>query len=176
MGRGIELPEFADLGALPAADGGRGFGVGFGMGELVFAGPATNLGAVEFVVTEPQDFTGREAVVGGRGGAEAFVQEREDIGGPDGGVIATGAAGHPEVLLVVGAGGQVSGVEFVEATAGEVELAGGGGDFDLLRAELGEDVADQRGGETMGELVFFMWGECRRKRRRRESERLDLSL
>ena len=87
------MPEFADLGALPAADGSGGFEVGLGMGELVFQGPATDLGAVEFVVTEAQDFTCGEAVVGGRRGAEAFAQEREDVGRPAGSVIAAGATG-----------------------------------------------------------------------------------
>ena len=77
---------------------------------------------------------------------------------------------------MVGAGGEVIGVELVEAAAGELELAGGAAGVDLLRAELGEDVADQRGGETPGELVFFMCDERNAKRTRREFERLDLSL
>ena len=54
------------MGALPAADGGGGFGIRFGMGELIFDGPAPDLGAVEFEATEAEDFTGGEAVVGGR--------------------------------------------------------------------------------------------------------------
>ena len=65
VGRGIQLPEFADFGTLPAADGSVRFCVGLGLGELVFDGPAADLGAVEGEVAEAADFTGREAVVGG---------------------------------------------------------------------------------------------------------------
>jgi len=66
VGRGVELPEFADLGPLPAADGGGHFRVHLGMGELIFDGPAADLGAVEGEVTEALDLAGGEAVVGGR--------------------------------------------------------------------------------------------------------------
>jgi hypothetical protein len=46
--RGIQLPEFADLSALPAAHGSpEAFGRD-GMGEVVFQGPPADLGAVEF--------------------------------------------------------------------------------------------------------------------------------
>lgn len=176
MRRGIELPELADLGALPAANGGGGFGVGLGMGELIGLGPAPDLGAVEFEVTEAQDFTGGEAVVGGRGGAEAFTQESQDGGGPDGRVIAAGGAGGPVILRLVGAGGEVLGVQDVKAAAGEMEFAGGLAGVELLRAELCEDVTDQRSGEAVSELVFFMCGKCNTKRTRRESARLDLTL
>ena len=156
MRRGIELPEFADFGALPAADGGGGCGVGFGMGELIFEGPATDLGAVGFEVAEAQAFAGGEAVVGGRGGAEPFAQAGEDVGGPDGSMIAAGSAGRPEVLLVVGAGGEVIRVELVAAAAGELELAAGLAGGELTGAELGEEATAQRSGETMSELIFFM--------------------
>ena len=168
--RGIERPEFADVGALPAADGGGGWGVGFGRGELIFDGPATDLGAVEIEVTETEDFTGGEAVVGGRGGAETFAQECDDVVGPDGSVIAAGSAGRPEVLLVMGAGGEVIRVELVEAAAGEVEFAAGLAGGDLTGAELGEEVTDQWSGETMRELIFFMRGEGNKRSGREGSQ------
>lgn len=66
MGRGVELPEFTDLGTLPAADGGGHFRVPLGMGELIFDGPATDLGAAQGEATEALDLAGGEAVVGGR--------------------------------------------------------------------------------------------------------------
>ena len=91
-------------------------------------------------------------------------------------MIPARTAGRPAVLLLVGTGGEVLGVEFVEAAAGEVELAGGEAGVELLRAELGEDVTDERRGEAMSELVFFMCRECNAKRTRPESERLDLTL
>ena len=145
-------------------------GVGFGVGELVGDGPATDLGAVEFEVTEPEDFAGGEAVVGGRGRAEAFAQEGEDIVGPDEGVIAAGSAGRPEVLLVMGAGGEVIGVELVEAAAGEMEFAAGLACVEMSGTELGQEVTDQWSGETMSELVFFMSGEGNKKGGREGSQ------
>lgn len=84
MGRGLELPEFADLGALPATDGGGGFALEAGRGELLFEGPTADLSAIHFEITEAQDFAGGEAVVGGRGGGEPFAQEGEDFGWPVG--------------------------------------------------------------------------------------------
>ena len=176
MRRVIELPEFTDLGALPAADGGGGFGVELGRGELVGEGPAPDLGAVEFEFAEAEDFTGGEAVVGGRRRAEAFAQEGQDVVGPDGNVIAAGGAGRPVLLLLVGAGGEIIGVQHVKAAAGEMEFARGLAGVELLCAELCEDVTDQRSGEAVRELVFFMCGKRNAKRTRRESARLDLTL
>lgn len=156
--RGIELEEFADLGTLPATNGGGGLGGGRVRGEVVCDGPATDLGAVHFEVTEAEDFAGGEAVVGGWRGGEAFAQECGDVVGPVGGVIAAGGAGHPKALLVMGAGLEVAGVEFIEAAAGEAEPVGGLVGAELTCAEAGEDVTDQRGGETVGELGLFCIG------------------
>ena len=142
VGRGIKLPEFADLGALPAADGGRGSALGVGRGEVIFEGPTADLGAIHDEVAETQDFAGREAVVGGRGGGEAFAQEREDFGRPDRSMVATGVAGKPKGFLMVRAGTEVVGVEFVETTTGEIELGGCGEGVELLRTEAGQDVTD----------------------------------
>lgn len=144
VGRGIELPEFADLGALPAADGGGGFGIGFGMGELMFEGPPADLGAIDFEITEAQDFAGGEAVVGGRRGSQTFAQERKDFGWPLRRMVAAGVAGDPKGFLMVGAGAKIIGVEFVETTAGEFEFGGRSVGVELLRAEAGQDVTDQR--------------------------------
>lgn len=158
VGRGIELPEFADLGALPAADGGGGFGLGVERGELIFESPAADLGAIHCEIAPAQDFAGGEAVVGGRRGSQPFAQEREDFGWPLRSMVAAGVAGEPKGLLMVGAGAQVIGVEFVETTAGEIELGGRRGSVELLGAEAGQDVTDQRWGETMRELLVFFMG------------------
>jgi hypothetical protein len=154
--RDVELPEFADPGALPAADGRGGLGVGFGMGQLVSDGPAADLGAIQFEATEAQDFAGEETGVGGRRRSEPLAQERQDVGGPVGGVIAAGDARRPVLLMVVGTGAEIIGLEFVEATPTEVEFAGGGASREEAGAELGEDEPDQRCGETMRELAFFI--------------------
>ena len=144
VGRGIKLPEFADLGALPAADGGGGFALGVGRGELVFEGPTADLGAIHFEITEAQDFAGGEAVVGGRSGSQTFAQEREGFGWPLRGMVAAGVAGEPKGFLMVSAGAKIIGVELVETTAGEFEFGGRSVGVELLRAEAGQDVADQR--------------------------------
>jgi hypothetical protein len=88
-------------------------------------------------------FAGGKAIVGGRSGGETFVQEREDLRRPVGSVIAAGSAGRPEDLLVMPAGGEIVGVEFVETTAGELEFGGGRVGVELLGAEASQDVAEQ---------------------------------
>ena len=144
MGRGVELPEFADLGALPAADGGGGLALEVGRGELIFEGPTADLGAIHFEIAQAQDFAGGEAVVGGRRGSQPFAQEREDCGWPLWSMIAAGVAREPKGFLMVGASAQIIGVEFVETTAGEFEFGGRSVGVELLRAEAGQDVTDQR--------------------------------
>ncbi len=54
--RGIQLPEFANLGALPAPNGGFRFLGGGGVGIAVFDRPMADLVAVEFEGVEAQDF------------------------------------------------------------------------------------------------------------------------
>ena len=56
VGRGVELPEFADLSALPAAHGGQNFFGRDGLGELVLECPAADLGAVEFEGMKAEGF------------------------------------------------------------------------------------------------------------------------
>jgi hypothetical protein len=67
------LPEFADAGALPAADGGGNFRVGLGISQLVLEGPTADLGAVEREVAEAFGLAGGKAVAGCRLGGEAFA-------------------------------------------------------------------------------------------------------
>lgn len=176
VGRGIELPEFADLGALPAADGGGGLALGFGMGELIFAGPTADLSAVHFEIAEAQDFAGGEAVVGGRGGSQTFAQEREDFGWPLRSMVAAGVAREPKGFLMVSASAQIIGVEFVETTAGEFEFGGRSVGVELLRAEAGQDVTDQRHGETMGKLLVFFMGRSLAEAKPVVVRKVDFSL
>jgi hypothetical protein len=115
------------------------------------------LSPIHFEIAKAQDFAGGEAVVGGRSGSQTFAEEREDLGWPLRSMVAAGVAREPKGFLLVSASAQIIGVEFVETTAGEVEFGGGGVGVQLLRAEAGQDVTDQRYGETMSELlVFFM--------------------
>jgi hypothetical protein len=54
VGGGIELPEFADLGALPPAHRGQRFSCGSSMGMAIVQCPVAYLSAVELEVVEPQ--------------------------------------------------------------------------------------------------------------------------
>jgi hypothetical protein len=71
-------------------------------------------------------------------------------------MIAAGGTGRPELLLVVGAGAQIIGVEFVETSATEVKSASGGTGRQEAFAELGEEETDQWNSETIRELTFFI--------------------
>lgn len=48
VGRGVELPEFANTGPLPAAHRGQNSSGWDGVGQAILEGPAADLGAVEF--------------------------------------------------------------------------------------------------------------------------------
>ena len=73
VGRGVELPEFADLSALPATDGGPDFFGREDMGEPVFERPAADLGAVEFEGVQAQGFGSGEAVRARRRAGQTFL-------------------------------------------------------------------------------------------------------
>ena len=78
MGRGVVLPELADLLDLPAAHGlERLFVPGVG-GEVVGQCPATHGGAVELESVAPMNFRGRKAVGCRRLGTEQLAQQSED--------------------------------------------------------------------------------------------------
>jgi len=87
MGRSVQLPEFADLGALPATHWGmRAFGRSR-MRTPIFNRPAADLGAVEFEGVQSQGFGGGEAVRARRGASQAFFEQVGDRLGPSGGVV-----------------------------------------------------------------------------------------
>jgi len=75
MGRGVELPEFADLSALPAADGGQDFFWRDGMGEMIFQCPTADLGAVEFEGMQAEGFGSGEAVRTRWGAGQTFFEQ-----------------------------------------------------------------------------------------------------
>ena len=109
MGRGIQLPEFADLRALPAAHGGPDFFGRDGMGEFVFDGPAADLGAVELEGVQAEGFGSGEAVGTGRRAGQPLFEEFDDGLRPRRSMVAAGSAGRPERCWLAGAGGVVSG-------------------------------------------------------------------
>lgn len=113
--RGVELPEFTDLSALPSAHGGADFFWRDGMGEFVGECPAADLSAVEFEGVKAESFGSDEAVrTRGRGG-QTFIEQGDDGLRPRGGMVATGSTGRPERLLLAGACGVVSSGQSVKA-------------------------------------------------------------
>jgi hypothetical protein len=71
-------------------------------------------------------------------------------------MITAGAARRPVLLPLLRTGAEIIGVEIVKATAAQVESAHGERCGEEPGAELSEDETDQRRGETMRELTFFI--------------------
>ena len=143
MRRRVELPEFADLSALPAAYGCQDAFGRDGMGELVSERPTANLGAVELEGVQAEGVGGGEAV-GTRGRAgQPFDQELDDGLRPRRGMIATGSAGRPERWLLADARGVVSGGQGVKAAEREAELRGGLDGAARVLPECVEHMADE---------------------------------
>ena len=86
--RGVELPEFADLSALPAAYGGPNFFWRDGMGEFVVQRPAADLCAVEFEGVQAEGFGSGEAVRTRRRAGQPFFEQGDDGLRPGGGMVA----------------------------------------------------------------------------------------
>jgi hypothetical protein len=152
VGRGVVLPEGAVVAGLPAFDGfGRGFVAGV-WGELVCDRPAADAGAVGLEAQPAMEFAGDGAVRARRFGGEEFGDQRDDLVGPLGMVIATGTIRSPGVGVAVGAGVQVVGVEFVEAGTSQSQFVGGGASADLAGAVTVQEMADEWSGQTFDQL------------------------
>lgn len=151
---GIVLPEGTVIAGLPAFDGfGSGFGAGVG-GELMGDGPAADAGAVGFEVEPTMGFTGRGAV-GGRGlGGEQFGDQGGDFSGPVRLVIPARETGRPGFGVALCAGEQVVRAQLVEATEADPQFERDGFRRKDAGASLGEEMADQWRGDTVGELEF----------------------
>jgi hypothetical protein len=85
--RGIQLPEFPNLGALPAPNWSARFLGGSCMSIAVLHRPMADLGTVEFEIVEAQDFGSGEAIGGGRGAVQALFEEVNDRLRPRSGVV-----------------------------------------------------------------------------------------
>src|ERR1039457_21636 len=127
MGRSVQLPEFADLGALPAAHWRVG---AFGQSRMritLFNRPAADLGAVQLEGVQSEGFRGGEAVRARWGAIQAFFEKVGNRLGPSGGVVTSRGSWDPQSRCLSGAGTEVIGKERIEATGGEAELLGGFG-------------------------------------------------
>ena len=155
VGRGVELPEFADPGALPAAEG-SGEALGReAMSQIIFDGPMADLGAVELESVETQGFGSGEAVRARWIAVEALFEKVEHGLRPRFGVIAAGEAGRPEVGLFFGTRQQISGGKSIETTAGKSELVGGLGGAQGVLAEGLEHMRDERRRVAKDQLLMF---------------------
>lgn len=72
MRRSIQLPQLADLTALPTSNRSRRPVIGFGMSQVIFHGPTPDLSASELVVAEAIDLAGCKAIGSGRLAAQAL--------------------------------------------------------------------------------------------------------
>ena len=153
---GIVLPEGPVIAGLPAFDGfGSGFVAGVGS-ELMFDGPAADAGAVGFEVEPTMGFTGRSAVGGRWLGGKQFGDQGGDFRGPFRLVIAARQTGRPGFGVALSAGEQVVRAQLVEATEADPQFERDGFRRKDAGAGLGEEMADQWSGNTVGELEFFM--------------------
>lgn len=151
MGRGIVLPEFADVGALPAA---AGFGAGRLRGDVlgeVLLDVVGDRGAGAVEVQTARQFVGQEGEVEG-------VAVREDVGqkimsglGPGRVVIAAGRFGREASLV-----GEPLMAQFIEAGASDQEAFGGGGGIELAGVEGFEDLLDVERRGAPSELFLFI--------------------
>lgn len=155
MGRGVQLPEFADLRALPASHRGV-WALGRGrMGQTVFNGPVADLGAVELEGVESQGFRGGEAVGARRGASQTLFKKVGDRLRPGGGVITARSSRDPQTLFLACAGAEVIGGESVEATAGDVEFFGRIGRCQGAPSEAGQHMADEGSAMPVGQLLVL---------------------
>ena len=153
---GIVLPEGTVIACLPAFDGfGSGFVAGVG-GELMGDGPAADAGAVGFEVEPTMGFTGGGAVGGRWLGGEQFGDQGGDFSGPFRLVIAARQTGRPGLGVALRASEQVVRAQLVEATEADPQFERDGFRRKDAGASLGEEMADQWSGNTVGELEFFM--------------------
>jgi len=149
MGRSVPLPEFADLGALPAAHrGGRALGRRV-MRMIILDRPAADLGTVELEGMQAPGFGGGKAVGARRGAIQPFLEEVGHRLGPSGGVVATRGSRDPQARFLAGAGAQVSGGEGIEAAARQAELFGRFGGRQGALAEGSQHMPDKRRGVTI---------------------------
>jgi hypothetical protein len=122
VGRGVVLPERAEVAGLPAADGFGGLFVAGIRGEAVGDGPAADTGAVGLETEPAQELAGDGAVGGARRGGKQAGGERDGVGGPVWMMIAARSPRLPDVRRTESSGAQIRGAQFVNPRAAETEF------------------------------------------------------
>ena len=89
VGRGVQLPEFTDLAALPAPNRSGGAMVRFGVSQPVLDGPTPDLSSVDLELAFAEHVAGGKAVGSRWFAAQPFAQQRLHLRGPVGSMIAS---------------------------------------------------------------------------------------
>jgi len=155
MRRGIQLPEFADLRALPAAHGRVRTLWWHWMSVTILNGPTANLGTVELESVQAQGFGSDKAIGAGRRAAQALFEKAQNRGGPSRSMITAGTARHPYVSQVVRAGFEVFSVQSVETAAGNFELVSGLGGAESQFPKTIQNVTNEGRGLPMEQLLVL---------------------
>lgn len=142
MGRGIQLPELTNAAALPALDRSRWAMVGFGVGEVVFHGPAADLSPIDLEVTFAEHFAGSKAVRSWGLATEPLLQEGVHLGRPSGRMIAARNAGRPSGLLIMSTGRQIVSVKLVKTGSRKAQATGGSLGLEFLGPERRQHMAN----------------------------------
>lgn len=124
VGRRVQLPQFADGLALPAADVGQGTGLGHFEPQALVDGPMADLPAVHVVPESASEFAGGESVGVAFGAGrrnQGASKERLFFGRPFSLVVPPRTARKPCRFLPRGAGGQVGSPQVVEAGLPDLE-------------------------------------------------------
>ena len=156
VGRGIVLPERAEVAGLPAADGLPGLLVTGVRGVVVSESPTADAGTVGLEGEAAQEFAG-DGAVGGTG--RAREQARGEGNGfcrPVRMMIAPRSARFPLLRPDGRARPEVIGAELVEATEAYAQLGGYLCGRKPARAGLCEKMADEGRSEAAGQLRFFI--------------------
>jgi len=146
---GIQLPEFDNLGALPAPNRSVRFLGDGGVGIAVFDGPMADLAAVDFEAVQTQDFGSGEAVGARRRATQALFEEVDNGLWPRRSVVPARAAWSPEVGLFLSASMTVITGQGIEAAGGDVQLVGGLNGRQRVLLEGLENMPDERRAMTM---------------------------
>ena len=118
--------------------------------------PAPDAGTVGQEMAAAVEFAGTGAVRRGRLGGKERAEQGGHFGRPVRIVVATGTAWGPSVGLAVSTSLEVLGIELIEAATRETQFPSDGLGVELARTKAGQKVANEGGGTTIEQLMFFM--------------------
>ena len=146
MRRSIQLPEFADLGALPAPHWRMRLVHRGGVSQAVLQGPMADLGAVQLKGMQAQSFGGRKAVRAGGCAGQPFFKEVGDGHGPGGGMVTARSAWGPQGFRGLRDRAEASRGERIETAARQPQLFSGLGRRQGLLLKGGQHMTDESRG------------------------------